>query len=262
VQISPACAKCYAKLLDAWLHAGAHWGPAAERLFFGDKHWDEPRRWNRAAQRDGVRRRVFCASMADVFEDRPDLLPHRERLWQLIDECRWLDWLLLSKRPENMFPMVPWTASSSSHWSHVWLGATTENQSYADERIPALLETPASVHFLSCEPLLGPIALDGSAGGTNWFARGVNWVIAGCEHGSGARHTESEWLRSLRDQCQAQRVSFFLKQGSENLITITAGPHSRKKSRGVIELPYLDSVQWAQFPVLPNATTAAKEAVP
>jgi protein gp37 len=247
-QISPACAKCYAKSLDGWLHRGAHWGPYSDRLFFGDEQWGKPRRWNRAAALAGKRHRVFCASMADVFENRADLVPHRARLWKLIEECTNLDWLLLSKRPENMPGMVPWHADGSPPWPHVWLGTTTESQHYADLRIPLLLQVPAVVHFLSCEPLLGPIVLDGSKDGPHWFARGINWVIAGCEHGAGARPTDVEWLRSLRDQCTRNSVAFFFKQGSADLVTITAGPRSKKKARGVVELPYLDHQQWTEFP--------------
>ncbi len=248
LQLSPACTKCYAKMLDIWLHAGAHWGPSGDRMFFGDQHWRLPLRWNRAASRAGVRHRVFCASMADVFEDRPELAPHRDHLWQLIDQCRNLDWLLLTKRPENMPAMLPWYGRAASPWPHVWLGTTTENQRYADERIPALLAVPASVHFLSCEPLLGPIVLDGSTGGVNAFAHGINWVIAGCEHGPGARPTDVKWLQSLRDQCRRADVPFFFKQGKSDLVTVTTGPKSKQKARGVIELPYLDGQQWAELP--------------
>src|SRR5687767_4291955 len=94
VRVSPACKNCYA---DSWANRlGLElWGAKAPRRFFSDSHWAEPIRWNREAQRLGVRRRVFCASMGDVFEDRRDLDSARAKLWKLIDETSSLDWLLL-----------------------------------------------------------------------------------------------------------------------------------------------------------------------
>jgi protein gp37 len=100
----------------------------------------------------GERHRVFCNSLADVFEDRPDLSAPRHRLWRLILDTRHsLDWLLLTKRPEN-FNMIPLSLADS-----VWLGVSVEDQATADERIPLLLKTPAAVRFVSCEPLISPV---------------------------------------------------------------------------------------------------------
>lgn len=253
VKISPACTNCYAAAFDHRL-GGEHWGPKSGRKFFGDKHWDGPRKWNASCQRRGVRERVFCASMADVFEDRPELIEHRARLYKLIDETPHLDWLLLTKRPENIadFYPVKWNAVTPHN---VWLGTTVENQEYADERIPHLLDVPAVVHFLSCEPLLGPVNLLG------WIDA-LSWVIAGCESGHGARPTSVEWLRFLRDQC-AGRIPFLLKQAAESLAigdkSVTVGALSKRKgknatgadrggNRPIVELPYLDGVQHAAFP--------------
>lgn len=122
------------------------------------ENWAKPLRWDAAAKRDGVRRRVFCASLGDVFEDHPDLPAVRADLWPLIEACDGLDWQLLTKRPENVRAMVPpaWLAA----WpAHVWIGTTVEDQQRAEERIPRLLEVPARVRFLSCEPLLGALDL-------------------------------------------------------------------------------------------------------
>jgi hypothetical protein len=115
-------------------------GPAGERRFFGDAHWNEPRKWNKAAREAGVRKRVFCASMADVFEARDDLNGERLRLWQLIEETPWLDWQLLTKRPENIAKIL------TARWlenprPNVWIGTTVEDQKRADERIEHLLRT-------------------------------------------------------------------------------------------------------------------------
>jgi protein gp37 len=119
-------------------------------------------RWEAEAAAGQRRERVFCASMADVFEWRADLNEHRARLFQLIDETPNLDWLLLTKRPQHILRMTPWRDA----WPHnVWVGTTVENQRFADLRLPQLLRVPARVRFLSCEPLLGPLNL------RSWFNR-------------------------------------------------------------------------------------------
>ncbi|MGS0639592.1 DUF5131 family protein, partial [Citrobacter sp. VF227] len=170
---------------DSWAQrlALVLWGPNAPRRFFSDAHWKVPYEWNREAIKQNQRRRVFCASMAVVFEDRRDLDPWRERLWLMIEETPALDWLLLTKRPELIKDMVPWKRK----WpANVWPGTTAEDQKWANERIPAPLRLPAQVRFVSCEPLLGPPDL------RNWLAapgekKGLHWVIAGGESGPKAR---------------------------------------------------------------------------
>lgn len=205
-KVSPACKHCYA---EAWAKrvGSAVWGKDAERRFFGDNHWKEPLRWNRKAENEGVRRRVFCASMADVFERRAEFHPWRERLWNLIEATPSLDWLLLTKRPHNVRAMVPW----GNDWPmNVWLGCTAENQLWAGKRLPALLEAPAQVRFLSCEPLLGPLDL------RQYLSpdpkKSVHWVIAGGESGAHSRPMNPEWVRGLRNECQRSHVAFHFKQ--------------------------------------------------
>lgn len=203
-KVSPGCKNCYAEAFARRIGRNI-WGAGKERRFFGEAHWREPHKWNTEAASAGVRRRVFCASMADVFENRPDLAPLRERLWKLIAETPALDWLLLTKRPERALKSVPWGAK----WpANVWAGVTAENQRWALKRIPLLLDLPAAVRFLSCEPLLGPLDL-----GT-WLtgARRVDWVIAGGESGHNARPMNPEWARQLRNQCLAASVPFHFKQ--------------------------------------------------
>ena len=203
-KVSPGCKNCYAETFSRRI--GQHiWGPSADRRFFGDAHWREPIKWNSEAARVGARRRVFCASMADVFERRPELAPLRQRLWQLITDTPALDWLLLTKRPEHVLRHVPWTGT----WpDNVWAGVTAENQRWATKRIPLLLQLPAAVRFVSCEPLLGPLDL------TAWIRgnRRIDWVIAGGESGHKARPMNPEWARALRDQCTAAGVPFHFKQ--------------------------------------------------
>ena len=202
VKVSPACKNCYA---EAWAkRVGSKvWGARAERRFFSDKHWSEPRRWNVAAAAASERPRVFCASMADVFEDRRDLDVWRTQLWTLIDDTPHLDWLLLTKRPELIKDLAPW----KSEWPrNIWLGTTVEDQLRAEERLPHLALINAHVKFISAEPLLGPIDI------TPWLGGSIDWVITGGESGVKARPSSPSWFRSLLNQCMEAEIPFHFKQ--------------------------------------------------
>ncbi len=207
-KVSPGCKHCYAETWARRLGA-VLWGARAPRREPSEAYWRQPLAWN-AALRDGQRERVFCASMADVFEDRRDLDSKRERLWKLIDQTPRLDWLLLTKRPHKVRELAPY----DHHWPHnVWLGATAENQKWLDRRMLELAEIRAKVLFLSCEPLLGRLDfsqwLDRTRRGE---LRMVDWVIAGGESGGHARPMNPEWVRSIRDQCVRAGVKFHFKQ--------------------------------------------------
>ncbi len=240
-RVSPACKHCYA---EAWAKrvGAAVWGARAERRFFGDAHWSQPARWNNEAAATGQRRRVFCASMADVFEDRRDLDGARARLWPVIEATPHLDWLLLTKRPEHVMQLVPW----GSAWpANVWLGTTAETQLWAERRLAHLAAVPARVRFVSCEPLLGPLDLSG------WLGKSLGWVIAGGESGGKARKSDPVWFRALRDQCMAARVPFHFKQWG-NWAPASDGEMARmsKKAAGRV----LDGRTWDGFPdALPSA---------
>ncbi|MFN9822321.1 MAG: DUF5131 family protein, partial [Akkermansiaceae bacterium] len=133
-KVSPACQHCYAETFSKRI-GPAVWGAHAPRRFFGEAKWAEPLQWNAEAKNAGERKRVFCASMADVFENRKDLDEWRSKLWRLIEITPMLDWLLLTKRPQNIGKMVPW----KNEWpDNIWLGTTVENQKYAEERLPHL----------------------------------------------------------------------------------------------------------------------------
>ena len=201
LKVSEACKNCYA---EAWAKRMGQkvWGPTAPRRAFTDQHWTQPLRWQKRLTAEGARERVFCASMADVFEDRRDLDPHRERLWGLIEATPNLDWLLLTKRPQVVGKLSPWGRS----WpSNVWLGTTVELQKRAEENLPALIEVPARVRFISAEPLLGPLDLSA------WIDR-LDWVITGGESGPRARPASPTWFRDLHLQCMANDVPFHFKQ--------------------------------------------------
>lgn len=204
-KISPACDHCYA---ESWAKrtGQAHlWAGDRRRTTVGN--WQQPAKWNRHAAADAGRNRVFCASLADVFDNQvPD--EWRRDLWTLIADTPSLDWLLLTKRPQNIQKMLPNHGNRPWPWPNVWLGTTVENQDEATRRIPQLLSVPATVHFLSCEPLLGSVHLP--AQNTYWHP--LDWVICGGESGGGARMMEEHWARRLRDQCAERGVAFFMKQ--------------------------------------------------
>lgn len=198
-KVSPACDHCYA---EGWAkRAGCPqlWTGAPPRRTTA-ANWRQPVKWNRQAQENGIRRRVFCASLADVFDERVSEF-WRVDLWNLIEATPNLDWLILTKRPENIKGM--YTCIFPNGIKNVWLGVTVENQLEAERRIRILQNAPAVIRFLSCEPLLEPIApnLDG-----------IHWTICGGESGGNARLMNDDWARQLRDQCKAKGVAFFMKQ--------------------------------------------------
>jgi protein gp37 len=201
VKVSPACKYCYAELA-AKRYGHQVWGINADRRTLSDKAWALPKKWNAAAAAAGERARVFCASMADVYEDRRDLDLHRQRLWKLIEATPHLDWLLLTKRPEHIASLTPWGAE----WpGNVWIGTTVENQKIAEERLPYLAALPAAVRFISAEPLLGPLDV------TPW-ADHLDWVITGGESGGKSRPSSPSWFVDLKDQCASAGVAFHFKQ--------------------------------------------------
>jgi len=239
-RVSPACAHCYADTLAR--RYGHHlWDEGSQRRFFSDQHWAQPRRWNRQAERGGRRLKVFCASMADVFEDHRALDLWRQRLWALIEETPLLDWQLLTKRPENVAAMAPW----GDCWpENVWLGTSLENGRHTFRAN----ELPASIRFISAEPLLGSLFLNGKPNRQALELDGIDWVIAGGESGPRFRSVDLEWVRELRDACLDASIPFFYKQ--------QGGRTSKADGRT------LDGRTWSDFPLrLPVATAAGATAV-
>lgn len=262
-RVSPGCEHCYAETLATVRRKLAIWGVDAERKPMSEAYWRAPVTWNRNAEAAGVRRRVFCSSMADVFELPPErnVQAHavqtaaRERLWKLIGETPWLDWQLLTKRPENVRKLAPWATPGgpgTGPWpGNVWVGTTVEDQKRAEERLAWLVEIPSAVRFVSAEPLLeaidlenvepfyvkearrraGPFAPSYHLNVLNGHAKGpdemtdlrVNWVIVGGESGAGARPFALDWARSIVAQCQAAKVACFVKQLGADPIDGTAG---------------------------------------
>lgn len=255
-KVSAGCDNCYAeKMSRRNPDVLGVWGKHGTRVVASDAMWREPLKWNRAAEQAGERHRVFCASLADVFE-APETMPAeswnavldaRRRLFVLIRKTPHLDWLLLTKRPENVTTMALDFFGDSDWPANVWIGTSVEDQKTADERIPELLNIPAKVRFLSIEPLLGPVDLsrwlvpwnravdhsgafpnhilgprddgmypmDCDCGWSNENDDHIDWVIVGGESGPNARPMHPDWVRSIRDQCVAAGVPFFFKQWGE-----------------------------------------------
>ena len=239
-RVSPGCQHCYAETFSHRLGLDV-WGPTAGRRFFDDRHWDEPLRWARRRAAGDERHLVFCASMADVFEDRRDLDEARFRLWDLIQATPELTWQLVTKRPENVDRLAPGAWTLHGWPPNVWLLVTAEDQERADLRIPVLLRTGARVKGVSYEPAIEPVdlsrwmwpVLEGwpapyrsarearEAGAKTTRSRQalvsaaavfLDWVIVGGESGPGARPFDLAWARSVVRQCHEAGVACFVKQ--------------------------------------------------
>lgn len=234
--VGPGCDNCYAKAWDArgLQQKETRWGPHAKRTRTSAANWRKPIAWDKAAKAAGERHRVFCASLADVFDNHDSITDEMRRdLGKLIEATPNLDWLLLTKRIGNAERFLPIMFPHGVP-KNVWLGATVVNQLEADRDIWKLLAIKArfmiSIAFLSMEPLLGPVditphlyekrwGMDFSAEAGGGSAHGVipaiDWVIVGGESGPKARPMHPDWARSLRDQCIAAGVAFFHKQNGE-----------------------------------------------
>lgn len=222
-RVSPGCEHCYAEQLATVRRKLPVWGVDAERKPMSEAYWSAPLKWNREAEREGVRRRVFCASMADVFEIVPERNAAgravqdeaRRRLWELIHATPALDWLLLTKRPENVAKLAPWAPWGPIEWPrNVWLGVTAEDQKRADERIPVLLSIPARVRFVSHEPALEDVRFPPC---------GLDWIITGGESGPGARPYDLDWARRVVRYGKDSGTAVFVKQLGADPIDGTAG---------------------------------------
>jgi protein gp37 len=207
-KVSPGCANCYAETLMDTRYGRVKWGKGKPRLRTSADNWRKPKQWNKSATVG--RQRVFCASLADWMDDEVPIEWLQDLLW-LIDECKNMDWLLLTKRPENIYPRMMAAMNGNfdrlrtfaQHMPHVWLGTSAEDQNRWNSRLPLLTSIEASVHFVSAEPLLGPIDM-------GIFS--PDWLIVGGESGLGARPMEAAWVKSLRDQANRRGTAYHFKQ--------------------------------------------------
>lgn len=218
-KVSQGCKLCYAETQNKRYGWTDGWGPGAPRKRTSESNWKKPIQWDAQAWEDGIVRRVFCASLADVFDVE---VPQewREDLWTLICSTPNLEWLLLTKRIESARVMLPslWLVAPPYN---VRLGVTAEDQENADKRIPQLLKVWKGKNFISYEPAIGPIDFAKylwPIKKTTWSilelaeTTAIDWIICGGESGSGCRPMDIEWARSVRDQCKNADTAFFMKQ--------------------------------------------------
>jgi protein gp37 len=286
-KVSPGCANCYAEATRNRFGFD-EWGPGKARKRTSAANWRKPFKWDREAALAGKRARVFCASMADWLDPEAPI-EWLADLLNLIDLTPNLDWLLLTKRPEiwrdrmGAVADIPGARTGSvvaGAWragvvpDNVWLGTSVEDQSRADERIPALLSIPARVRFLSMEPLLGPVNLTAIQRADGWgidALRGVysrhhdegfdhpaameeqaggphiDWVIVGGESGNGARPCDVEWVRDIVRQCKVADVACFVKQfGSRAVFTPPDSVTGRPVAMGLRDPKGGDPSEWPQ----------------
>lgn len=209
-KVSAGCDHCYAESLAkryGWVEWGQRKTDATEPSVGGRKrtseaNWRKPILWDKDAKRTSKRPRVFCASLADVFDNQVDQ-SWRIDLFELIGNTEHLDWLLLTKRPENIAKMLP-TNWNVEDYANVWLGTTCEDQDAYDRRWPILSKVPAAVHFISYEPAIGPLRING--------ALVPDWLICGGESGPGARTMLAAWASDIKSDCARVGTSFFMKQ--------------------------------------------------
>ncbi len=201
-----ACDNCYAAAMShrrGW----ARFEAGAPRRRTTQAYWRQPLAWNRKAAASGRRAKVFGPSLADPFDAEVSDAWRRDYLG-VIEATPWLDWILLTKRPQVAKKFFEGRAVPDN----LWPGITAENQKMLELRAPVICAIAAKVHVLSAEPMLGPLEASRFLGlGT----ASLSWVIAGGESGSRARPPHPDWVRGLRDQCLAAGVPFFFKQWGE-----------------------------------------------
>lgn len=206
-RVSPGCQNCYAEnLMDNRYHR-VKWGAGNPRV--RTKTWNDPIKWNRLAEKEGIRKKVFCASLADWLDEEVST-QWREDLIDLIESCSNIDWLMLTKRIENYEKMVPpkWL---DNPLKNVWIGTTAEDQKYWGIRVPILEKIPAAIRWVSYEPALGPIEIP--------IGSNVDWVIIGGESNQSdpAREFNLDWARNVISQCRSKGIVPFVKQFGSNV---------------------------------------------
>jgi protein gp37 len=240
--VSPGCEHCYA---ESWANRSGivEWGPHGVRRRTSAATWANPRKWQANAatfqRTHGRRQRVFCASLADVFDNQAPP-GARGDLWNLIRQCPDLDWLLLTKRPQNIAKMLPADWGARFGYPNVWLGTTTEDEKHYRLRFPVLAAIPAVLRFISYEPAVGPL------GPLNLCGPLPDWIICGGESGPKARVMQHQWAATLRDECEELLIPFFFKQWgtyASNPVPPSADPPKNGKGGGL-----LDGQRWRQFP--------------
>lgn len=253
--VSPGCDHCYA---ESWSKRSGlvKWGNSPRRRT-SEAYWRAPMKWQAGAAAfqalNGRRQRVFCASLADVFDNQADPI-WRSELFALIGATPSLDWLLLTKRPQNIKKMLPRDWSEGRH--NVWLGTTTENQKSFDQRWPILSKIPAAVRFISYEPAIGPVRL-------HTGTEQPDWLISGGESGHGGRPMDPQWARDIISDCNNFGVAPFHKQWGNIKNNPLVFDHGIDPKAAAIEDQHgkggglIDGRLWRSFPTPRGLLTVA-----
>lgn len=218
MKVSAGCDHCYAEeMMDKRYHR-VQWGQrktettepsVGNRVRTSDANWRQPHAWNKKAKlfqaTHGHRQRVLCASLSDVFDNQWNP-QDRSDLFQTIEDTPQLDWLLLTKRPENISDLT-WPRWDDALPTNIWLGITAEDQDAFDRRWPILRRVPARVRFVSYEPAIGPLTME-------MFDENPDWLICGGETGQGHRSMKPHWAYNIMDECERFAIPFFMKQMS------------------------------------------------
>ncbi len=247
-KVSQGCANCYAERdmtrKPRWANT---WGPPETSERLRTKTWRGPVQWNKQAEAEGNPQKVFCGSLCDVFENNPQVGHWRIELFEdVIHNTPWLQWLILTKRPERALEFFENRPELLT--ANVWMGTSIENQDTHYERIGELCNIEAPRVWLSLEPLLGPVQLD-----LAYYP--VAWVIVGGESGPNARPMHPDWIRSIKDQCQEADIPFFFKQWGEYAPTnVDPAPTRFADGQGMVRVGrkqaghLLDGKEWHEFP--------------
>jgi protein gp37 len=246
-RVSAGCQHCYAETMTKRLAAMGQ--EKYQGLLDGKGRFNGEVRFDRPSLDIPILRKkpttYFVNSMSDIFH--PGINHDWQRyIWVVMKNTPRHTYQILTKRAEEMQRRVDELVNEFGVLPNVWLGVSVENQAAADERIPHLLQTPAAIRFLSCEPLLGPVEIHRYAMGG--LITTLDWVIVGGESGPGARPVHPDWARSLRDQCAAAGVPFFFKQWGE------WGPEYQNPSSKMVRMGkkvagcLLDGREWKEMP--------------
>jgi protein gp37 len=196
-KVSTECVPCYIEQVLGRMGVKPFQGPIRT------KNWTGPKKWNKRAMEQGKRLRVFTCSLSDFFHVGADAW--RSEAWDIVRECRQIDWQVLTKRPDLIADRLP--PDWGEGYPNVWLGVTCGISSSIWE-IEEVLKIPAASRFVSAEPLLGPLDL------RPYLGQGIDWVITGCEQAAkeNRRVMDLDWVRDLDQQCREAAVPHFFKQ--------------------------------------------------
>lgn len=242
-RVDQLCKFCYAEHFSN-RYGYAKWGPSGKRERTSPANWRKPYQWCRKAKKLGIRYKVFCASLSDVFDDHESIKQEwRDELWKIIRETPNLDWQLLTKRPENFEKFLP--ADWGQGYPNVWLGVSAGDQAGANIRIPILTRTPAFVRFISCEPMLGPVDLSA------FETEKINQIVSGGESGavSKIRKLDLLWIKGLKEQCEKYNIRFYFKQ----LGSILAKEYRMRDKWGADFDNYPQQLDWIKVRQVPSS---------